>query len=412
MNSELPRSSDRLAVVFRAAYPKVTAVLVRVLGDIDRAEEMTQEAIVRALKVWPTQGLPDDPAAWLIRAGRNKAVDVFRHEQHRKSYQASLRVVQEQDTASDFAEAHDFDDDLLRLIFTCCHPILTEDAQVALTLKTVLGFSVDDIARAFLSSRGTVDKRLTRAKQKIKQANVPYEIPDKKHLPERINGVLSVIYLTFNKGYWADTDPSLYRSQVCDDAIRLARMVTRLFNYHPEARALLAMMLLTSARAKGRIDQKGQFVPLHLQDRSLWDQQRIREGLALIDGVYLARNIPGPYQLQAGISAIHSAAKTAEETDWAQIAALYQKLETIDPSPVTQINCASALANCDRLDEAKELIDKVEDEGKLEGYQSFYLAKAYVLRRMGDVTGAKQAQQKAIELSNSEVEKTFLSRDM
>ncbi len=412
MGNQLPRSTDNLSVIFRAVYPKVTAVLVRVLGDIDRAEEMTQEAIVRALKVWPNQGIPDDPAAWLIRAGRNRAVDVFRHETHRKNYQASLRVVQAQDTPADFLELHDFADDLLRLIFTCCHPILSEDAQVALTLKTVLGFSVDDIARAFLSSRGTVDKRLTRAKQKIKQENIPYEIPDKKALPERINGVLSVIYLTFNKGYWADTDPTLYRGQVCDDAIRLARMVIRLFNYHAEARSLLAMMLLTSARANGRINPEGQFVPLHLQDRNRWDQQRIREGLALIDGVYLARKLPGPYQLQAGISAIHSRAKTAQETDWVQIAALYQKLEEMDPSPVTQINWASALANCDRLDEAKALLEAVESQGKLGGYQPFFLAKAYVLKKSGDLAGAKQAQQQAITLSSSDVEKTFLRREL
>ena len=407
--SELPRDHENLAALFRAVYPKVTAVLVRILGDIDRAEEMTQEAIVKALKVWPTQGVPDEPAAWLITAGRNRAVDVFRHEKYRKDYRASLRVVHAEDSASIYSTKGEFEDDLLRLIFTCCHPVLSEDAQVTLTLKTVLGFSIDDIARAFLSSASTIDKRLTRAKQKIKQNEIPYEIPQAKELSARIEGVLSTIYLLFNKGFWAATDPALYRSHVCDDAIRLARMVTRLFRHHPEPRALLALMLLSSARSAARVDERGGFVPLPRQDRSRWDRTRIEEGLVLIDGIFLARHRPGTYQLQAAISAIHSRAASAEATDWDQIVALYEKLEALDPSPVISLNKASAMAQGNQTRQALTLLKGLETQGQLADYQPLFVTLAHVHMQAGDLDAAKTAQQRAIELSANDTERRYLT---
>lgn len=410
--SELPRNQEYLSSVFRAAYPKVTAVLVRVLGDIDRAEEMTQEAIVKALQTWPNQGLPDDPVAWLITAGRNKAFDVFRHEKHRRNYQSTLRVVSNHATEPDFTATSPIDDDLLRLIFTCCHPSLSDDAQVTLTLKTVLGFSVDDIARSFLVSPGTVDKRLTRAKQKIRQQSVPYEIPSDRDLPQRIEGVLDVIYLLFNKGYWAASDPSLYRSRVCDDAIRLARMMARLFRNNTEARSLLALMLLTSARSSARLDSDNALVPLKDQDRSLWDRSRIQEGRVLIDGVFLAKPPPGPYQLQAAISAIHCQAATHEDTDWEQIVALYSKLESLWPSPVVTLNKAAAVNQSGQSEQAMVLLETLKNHRQLQDYQPYHAVLAQVYRDLGQEQQAQEAQRKAVALSTNPTEKEFLSKQL
>lgn len=331
-----------LGPILTAAYPKVAATLIRVLGDIDKATDATQEALVKALQIWARDGVPENPVAWLVTVGRNGAIDQIWREHRVVSLDANVIPLSSDylQTEMDVSEAAQspIDDDLLRLMFSCCHPSLKPQAQITLVLKVVLGFSVEEIARALLASPASVEKRITRAKRTLKVAQVPYEVPRANEIPQRLDAVLKAIYLLFNEGYTRIQDTDLTRSSLADVAIRLGRIVCRLFREDGEPRSLLALMLLSSARLPGRVDEDGIFVPLQHQNRALWERGMIDEGVALIDAVYAARHIPGAYQIQAAISAIHSQAKSAEVTDWPQIVALYHKLQEYDASPVIRIN--------------------------------------------------------------------------
>lgn len=408
-----------LGPILKAAYPQVVATLVRVLGDMDKAMDATQDALVKALQVWHTQGVPEQPVAWLVTVARNRAVDQIRRESRAVSIDSNVvplvseRVSEKLVSEPDFdIVLSDVDDDLLRLMFTCCHPAIAASAQIALVLKVVLGFSVEEIARALLASKVSIDKRLTRAKQKLRVEQIPYEVPAADALPERLDAVLKAIYLLFNEGYSRIQDSHVTKNSLIDEAIRLGRMVSRLFRHDSEPRSLLALMLLSAARLPGRLDAAGAFVPLHEQDRQRWDHAMISEGVAVIDAVHAARRLPGAYQIQAAISAIHSQAASAADTDWAQIVALYEKLKGHDPSPVIVINTAVALCYSGRVDEAVTALDRLPGRGKLENYQPLYAALAFVHEYAGDDGSARAAYIRAIELADSAAQKSYLLKKL
>lgn len=402
-----------LGPVLKAAYPQVIATLIRVLGDIDRATDATQDALVKALQHWQTDGVPDQPVAWLVTVGRNRAIDQLRRESRAVSLDSNV-VPLVNDTLvvdTDFdGSLSDVEDDLLRLMFTCCHPALNPRAQITLVLKVVLGFSVEEIAGALLDSRSGVDKRITRAKQRLKDEQIAYELPPVADLPVRLDAVLKAIYLLFNEGYTRIQDSLVARNSLIEEAIRLGNMTSRLFRRDPEPRSLLALMLLSAARLPGRLDDGGMFVPLELQDRSRWDHAMISEGVALIDAVYVARHPPGPYQIQAAISAIHSQAQSAQNTDWPQIAALYDKLASYDPSPVVPVNKAVALCFCERAEDAKILLESLRDHEQLQSYQPYYAALAFVYERLQRSELARPAYIRALELAGSPAQKAYLQK--
>jgi RNA polymerase sigma-70 factor (ECF subfamily) len=377
------------------------AVLVRKLGDIGLAEEVVQEAFEAALEHWPRSGLPPSPAGWIITTARNRAIDRLRREASRgERHAAAVQLAQ-----PDEPEEHDVQDDRLRLIFTCCHPALAPEARVALTLKLLGGLTTAEIAHAFLLPEPTMAQRLTRAKAKIRAAGIPYRIPETAELPSRLGAVLAVVYLVFNEGYGASAGASLMRTELCDEAIRLGRLLLSLMPQEPEVRGLLALMLLIDARRDARVDTAGAFVRLAAQDRDAWRRPLIDEGQALVRDC-LAQNRPGPYQIQAAINAVHGDAVDASHTDWRQIVQLYDQWMAIAPSAVVALNRAVAIAETEGAGLALRLVDELE----LGDYHLFHAVRADLLRRLGRNAEATSAYAAAIERCGNDREREFLQR--
>jgi RNA polymerase sigma-70 factor (ECF subfamily) len=396
-----------VARAFRSEWGRIVATLIRLTGDWDVAEEATQDAFERALERWGRDGIPDNPGAWLSTTARNRAVDQLRRRTTGAAKHEEAAVLGVADEPN--RDNGGIVDDRLRLIFTCCHPALPLEARVALTLRTLAGLKTAEIARAFLVTEQTMAKRLVRAKGKIRGAGIPYRVPPAHLLPDRTTAVLGVLYLLFNEGYSATSGADLVRVGLCDEAIRLGRVLTELMPDEPEAAGLLALMLLHHARRAARVDGAGTLVPLEEQDRSLWDGDAIAEATALLDAA-LRRGRAGPYQLQAAIAACHATATDARSTDWHEIAQLYGRLSRLLPTPVVALNRAVAVAMADGPAAGLELVDQLERSGDLAGYHLLPATRADLLRRLGRRSEAADAYRTAIELAPTEAERQYLTR--
>jgi RNA polymerase sigma-70 factor (ECF subfamily) len=403
------RVRESVEAVYRSDSRRVFATLIRLLGDFDLAEEALHEAFTAAVERWPRDGMPTNPRAWLVSAGRFKAIDGLRR---RARFDASLAELAERldADANDAAAQEDesVEDDRLRLIFTCCHPALPPASQVALTLREVCGLTTEEIARAFLTAPPTVAQRIVRAKAKIRDARIPYQVPSRADLQDRLDAVLHVVYLAFNEGYFASSGASLTRHDLSGEAIRLGRLLLELLS-EPEAMGLLALMLLHESRRAARTSPAGELVLLDDQDRSLWNREQITEGLALIERALSSRRF-GPYTLQAAIAAVHAEAPTAAATDWAQIVGLYDVLMRADPSPVVELNRAAAVAMRDGAAEGLALIDAILTRGDLGMYHLAHSARADLCRRLGRTAEAQASYERALGLTRLEPERHFLER--
>jgi RNA polymerase sigma-70 factor (ECF subfamily) len=394
--------------VYRAESRRVFATLIRLLGDFDLAEEALHEAFRAALEQWPREGVPENPRAWLVSAGRFKAIDGIRKNARLDPLdeEAAEQLVSPDDPADWDREG--IEDDRLRLIFTCCHPALQPDAQVALTLREVCGLTTEEIAHAFLTGAPTLAQRIVRAKNKIRDAKIPYQVPTQEDLPDRLDSVLRVIYLVFNEGYTASSGGSLTRQDLSAEAIRLARLLVELLP-EPEAQGLLALMLLHESRRAARATVTGDLILLEQQDRSLWNEGLIAEGTALVGQALASRDI-GAYTVQAAISAVHAAAANAAATDWNQIVGLYDVLTRAEPSPVVELNRAVAVAMRDGPAAGLALIDAILGRGDLSDYRLAHAARADLCRRLDRTADARAAYQRALELTRQEPERRFLER--
>ncbi len=394
---------------FRDEWGRVVATLIRVTGNWDLAEECAQDAFAAALQRWPRDGIPRRPGAWLTTTARNRATDKLRRDAVGAAKLREVAAASYPPEPEAGPGEHAVPDDRLRLMFTCCHPALPLEAQVALTLRTLAGLTTEEIARAFLVGEQTMAKRLVRAKQKIRQARIPYRVPPAHLLPERTPAVLGVLYLLFNEGYSASSGANLLRQGLTAEAIRLGRVLTRLMPGEPEAAGLLALMLLHDARRAARLDAAGDVVTLEEQDRGRWDAAEIAEGAALLDGA-LRQGRPGPYQVQAAIAACHVTAATAADTDWAEIAALYGQLARLVPSPVVRLNRAVAVGMAEGPQAGLELVARLQASGELAGYHLLPATRADLLRRLGRDQEAAAAYGEALELVRTEAERRFLRR--
>jgi RNA polymerase sigma-70 factor, ECF subfamily len=393
---------------FTSEWGRIVASLIRMTGDWDLAEECAQDAFTTALARWPADGIPDRPGAWLTTTARNRALDKLRRSKNEAAKLKEAAVLAEPAEPVDIGESG-VTDDRLRLMFTCCHPALSLDARVALTLRTLAGLTTAEIARAFLVPEPTMAKRLVRAKNKIRDAGIPYRVPPAHLLPDRMGGVLAVLYLLFNEGYSATAGTGLVRGDLCTEAIRLARVLTGLMPAEPEAAGLLALMLLTDARRAVRLDQAGEVVTLDEQDRSRWDRAEIAEGIGLLQNA-LRHQQAGQYQLQAAIAACHATAAVPADTDWAQIAGLYGQLREILPSAVVELNRAVAIAMADGPAAGLAIVDALDASGQLSGYHLLAATRADLLRRMGRRDEAAASYRQALEQVATEPERRFLTR--
>jgi len=409
MRKDAERVRERVDAVYRAESRRVLATLIRLLGDFDLAEEALHDAFTAALNQWPQQGIPSNPRAWLVSTGRFKAIDAMRRHER---FDASQAVIAEQlytDTGDGAAlEDESIEDDRLRLIFTCCHPALPPEARVALTLREVCGLTTEEIARAFLTAPPTLAQRIVRAKAKIRDARIPYQVPSFGDLPDRLDTVLQVVYLVFNEGYSASSGESLTRSDLSGEAIRLGRLLVELLP-EPEAVGLLALMLLQESRRVARTSPAGDLVLLNDQDRSLWNREQIAEGKILVERALSSRRF-GPYALQAAIAAVHAEAPNAAATDWAQIVGLYDVLVRAEPSPVVELNRAVAVAMRDGSEAGLALIDAILARGDLAEYHLAHAARADLCRRLGRAAEARASYERALALARQEPERRFLQR--
>jgi RNA polymerase sigma-70 factor, ECF subfamily len=398
---------DFLDELYRCESGRILATLIRLLGDFDLAEDALHDAFRAALEKWVVEGLPANPRAWLISAGRFKAIDRIRRRTRFESPQDALPEVP---APSDQTEPDDetFEDDRLRLIFTCCHPALAADVRAALTLREVCGLTTEEIARAFLTSPSTLAQRIVRAKAKIRDARIPYQVPSPAELSDRLDTVLQVIYLVFNEGHTASAGESLTRPDLSSEAIRLGRLLVKLLP-EPEARGLLALMLLTESRRPARASPEGELILLDLQDRSLWNRDHIDEGSALVKQALSTRRF-GPYSLQAAIAAVHAEATRADATDWAQITALYDRLLRMAPSPVVELNRAVAVAMRDGPSAGLALVDRLRARGDLNDYHWLHSARADLCRRLGKTDEARAGYRQALAMAKQEPERRFLER--
>lgn len=397
--------------VYRADWGRIVATLIRLCGDFDVAEDAAQEAFAAAVKQWPNEGVPASPAAWIIQTAKHKAVDRLRRQTRFQEKAESYALEQPTTTEQPELTEREIPDDRLRLIFTCCHPALAPESQVALTLRTLCGLETDEIARAFLVPAKTMAQRLVRAKRKIRDAGIPYKIPDTSEIRQRLDAVLTVIYLVFNEGYASTHGARLLRTDLCAEAIRLARIVRVLLAPYPpaEVTGLLALMLLHDSRRDARVDEAGDLVVLEEQDRALWNQSQIDEAAPLVSQA-IASPAAGTYALQAAIAAEHCQARRSEQTDWRQIVELYDRLERLQPSPIVSLNRAVAVAMKDGPERGLRLIDDLTASGELDDYHLLHAARADLLRRSGSINQAAESYARALELTSNDAEMRFLKK--